>query len=102
VKCILDPEKMDSTSIYKIIAGAIMPRPIGFISTISADNVRNAAPFRFFNGISDVPPLRVGTEVTPRSPHRSHRAELPQRVPQADSPRGPSVGNAGSQKGMTV
>jgi flavin reductase (DIM6/NTAB) family NADH-FMN oxidoreductase RutF len=56
-KRILDPEKMDSMSIYKIIAGAIVPRPIGFISTISTDNVRNAAPFSFFNGISDVPPL---------------------------------------------
>lgn len=56
-KRVLDPEKMDSTSIYKIIAGAIVPRPIGFISTISADNVRNAAPFSFFNALSDVPPL---------------------------------------------
>lgn len=56
-KRILDPDKMDRASLYKIVAGAIVPRPIGFISTISADNVRNAAPFSFFNGISDLPPL---------------------------------------------
>ena len=41
----LDPEKMASTDVYKIIAGCVVPRPIGLISTASRDGVHNAAPF---------------------------------------------------------
>ena len=35
----------------------IVPRPIGWISSLSADGVRNLAPFSFFNGLSDSPPM---------------------------------------------
>ena len=34
----------------------IVPRPIGWISTVSAEGVANLAPFSFFNGVSDTPP----------------------------------------------
>ena len=34
----------------------IVPRPIGWISTISADGIANLAPFSFFNGVSEAPP----------------------------------------------
>ena len=34
----------------------IVPRPIGWISTVSADGIANLAPFSFFNGVSDTPP----------------------------------------------
>jgi len=33
------------------------PRPIGWISTVSATGVANLAPYSFFNGFSYVPPL---------------------------------------------
>jgi flavin reductase (DIM6/NTAB) family NADH-FMN oxidoreductase RutF len=32
------------------------PRPIGWISTLSADGAANLAPFSFFNGVSYTPP----------------------------------------------
>jgi flavin reductase (DIM6/NTAB) family NADH-FMN oxidoreductase RutF len=35
----------------------IVPRPIGWISTLDAAGVRNLAPFSFFNAISDEPPM---------------------------------------------
>ena len=35
----------------------VIPRPIGWISTISSDSVLNLAPYSFFNGISDDPPM---------------------------------------------
>jgi len=35
----------------------VAPRPIGWISTISADGVRNIAPYSFFNLINYTPPL---------------------------------------------
>lgn len=34
----------------------ITPRPIGWISTRSANGVRNLAPYSFFNGVAYVPP----------------------------------------------
>lgn len=56
-KISLDPTTMAETDVYKIVAGCIVPRPIGFVSTISAGGIPNAAPFSFFNGISHAPPL---------------------------------------------
>ena len=35
----------------------IVPRPIGWISSLSPEGVRNLAPFSFFNGLSDSPPM---------------------------------------------
>lgn len=34
----------------------VVPRPIGWITTISAAGVVNLAPFSFFNGVTDDPP----------------------------------------------
>ncbi len=34
----------------------VAPRPIGWISTLSADEIPNAAPFSFFNGVASDPP----------------------------------------------
>ncbi len=35
----------------------VAPRPIGWISTVSKDGIANLAPYSFFNGICDVPPI---------------------------------------------
>ncbi|MEI5688264.1 flavin reductase family protein [Sphingomonas kyungheensis] len=35
----------------------VAPRPIGWISSVSADGVRNVAPYSFFNLINYTPPL---------------------------------------------
>jgi flavin reductase (DIM6/NTAB) family NADH-FMN oxidoreductase RutF len=35
----------------------VAPRPIGWISTLSADGVPNLAPYSFFNAIGDAPPM---------------------------------------------
>ena len=35
----------------------VVPRPIGWISTLSAEGVPNLAPYSFFNGCGDHPPL---------------------------------------------
>ena len=51
-----DPQEMEQKSIYKLLTGVIIPRPIGWISTISEDGVANLAPFSFFNAVGDDPP----------------------------------------------
>lgn len=57
VKIELDPAVMQAADVYKIIAGCVVPRPIGFISTVSIGGINNAAPFSFFNAISHIPPM---------------------------------------------
>ena len=54
---IVDPSGNNSLDIYKLMTGAIVPRPIAFVSTVSADGVFNLAPFSFFTGISANPPV---------------------------------------------
>jgi flavin reductase (DIM6/NTAB) family NADH-FMN oxidoreductase RutF len=51
-----NPQEMDQKSIYTLLTGAIIPRPIGWISSISEDGIPNLAPFSFFNAVGDDPP----------------------------------------------
>lgn len=39
------------------ITSLVVPRPIGWISTVSRDGVANLAPFSFFNMVSQRPPM---------------------------------------------
>lgn len=54
---IIDPKKNEPANIYKLLIGAIVPRPIAFVSSLSADGVRNLAPFSFFTAVSANPPV---------------------------------------------
>ena len=40
---------------YKLLIGSIVPRPIGFVSTVSPNGIHNLAPFSFFNGVCSEP-----------------------------------------------
>jgi flavin reductase (DIM6/NTAB) family NADH-FMN oxidoreductase RutF len=42
---------------YKLLIGLVVPRPIAWISTFSANGIANCAPFSFFNVFSEEPPL---------------------------------------------
>ncbi|KAL5378484.1 hypothetical protein DPSP01_009066 [Paraphaeosphaeria sporulosa] len=45
---------------YKLLISGVVPRPVGFVSTISGDGKStNLAPFSYFNMISHDPPLFV-------------------------------------------
>src|SRR5579864_2081576 len=70
-----DPEAMDATDLYKILCGAIVPRPIGLISTRSATGLLNVAPFSFFNAISHIPPL-VCVSIAPTFPEGRRKDTL--------------------------
>jgi flavin reductase (DIM6/NTAB) family NADH-FMN oxidoreductase RutF len=62
----LDPTAMDRTLVYKIVAGSVLPRPIGLISTVSVDGRNNVAPFSWFNALSSDPPyvcVSIGTHM---------------------------------------
>ena len=63
---ILDPEELDAVACYKILIGTIVPRAIGWVSTLSADGVANLAPFSFFTVVSRKPPM-VSLTIQPKS-----------------------------------
>lgn len=51
-----NPEALHWRSLYKIIIGSILPRPIGWISSVNAEGQPNLAPFSFFNAVGSNPP----------------------------------------------
>jgi flavin reductase (DIM6/NTAB) family NADH-FMN oxidoreductase RutF len=51
-----NPNEIEQSAIYKLLSGAIIPRPIAWISTTSEDGIDNLAPFSFFNAAGDDPP----------------------------------------------
>jgi flavin reductase (DIM6/NTAB) family NADH-FMN oxidoreductase RutF len=54
---IVESEKIDSESLYRILIGSVLPRPIAWVSTLSADGKPNLAPFSFFTVASANPPV---------------------------------------------
>jgi flavin reductase (DIM6/NTAB) family NADH-FMN oxidoreductase RutF len=54
---ILDPSELDPQSRYKLLIGAVVPRPIAWTSTVDPAGVRNLAPFSFFTVASRNPPM---------------------------------------------
>ena len=52
----LDPAVMPPQSVYKLLIGCVVPRPIAWVSTVSAEGVYNLAPFSFFMGVCNEPP----------------------------------------------
>src|SRR5690242_7714379 len=53
----LDLSEIPAKERYKLLIGLVIPRPIAWISTLSANGVANCAPFSFFNVFSEDPPL---------------------------------------------
>jgi flavin reductase (DIM6/NTAB) family NADH-FMN oxidoreductase RutF len=54
---IIDPTTVPPQINYRLLVGAVVPRPIAFVSTISPEGVRNLAPFSFFNVVCGDPPV---------------------------------------------
>ena len=61
----IDFAGIDRTLKYKIMTAAIIPRPPALVTTVDLDGVPNAAPYSFFNGFSDDPPI-VGLGIARR------------------------------------
>ena len=52
-----EPDKNDHGLRYNPLKACVVPRPIGWITTLSAEGVVNLAPFSFFNLLSYDPPF---------------------------------------------
>lgn len=55
----IDPNMQTERENYKLLIGSIIPRPIAFVTSLSAEGEGglNAAPFSYFNIVSSKPPL---------------------------------------------
>ncbi len=49
-------KETEESVLYKLLTGTIIPRPIGWISTIDEKGINNLAPFSYFNMVSSDPP----------------------------------------------
>jgi flavin reductase (DIM6/NTAB) family NADH-FMN oxidoreductase RutF len=50
------PEDWQGPAFYQLMTALVVPRPIGWISTISASGVPNIAPYSYFNLMGSDPP----------------------------------------------
>jgi flavin reductase (DIM6/NTAB) family NADH-FMN oxidoreductase RutF len=55
----LNPKETGIKEISNFLTSAVVPRPIGFVSTIDPEGNPNLSPFSFFNCFSSVPPILV-------------------------------------------
>lgn len=55
------PEAVAWNSLYKLMIGAIVPRPIAWVSTVNDAGMNNLAPFSFFNAVCANPPTLLFT-----------------------------------------
>jgi flavin reductase (DIM6/NTAB) family NADH-FMN oxidoreductase RutF len=62
----LDPAAVPARDTYRFMSGLITPRPIAWVSTVSARGIPNLAPFSFFNGVAASPPTVVFSCVNQR------------------------------------
>ena len=53
----LNPSELSDIQNYKLLSGAVIPRPIAFVTTKDNDGCLNAAPFSFFNVVNNTPPM---------------------------------------------
>src|SRR5436305_10481782 len=52
----VDPARYDG-SVYHLMTSTVIPRPIGWASSLDCHGVLNLAPFSFFNAVSGEPPI---------------------------------------------
>jgi flavin reductase (DIM6/NTAB) family NADH-FMN oxidoreductase RutF len=71
----INPQEHDCQSVYKIMIGSIVPRPIGWVSTIDSDGQPNLAPFSFFNAVCGNPPHLVFCPMI-RATDKAHKDTL--------------------------
>jgi flavin reductase (DIM6/NTAB) family NADH-FMN oxidoreductase RutF len=58
-----DPESLDQRSFYALLNSVVVPRPIAWVSTVSAEGVLNLAPHSFYTVSCVRPPMVQFTSV---------------------------------------
>lgn len=53
----INPDDLAPRDAYRLMISSVVPRPIGWASTVSPDGAPNLAPYSFFNGVAGPPPV---------------------------------------------
>lgn len=78
----LDFSTLNTREIYQWMISTIMPRPIAWVSTISADGKTNLAPFSFFQGVCANPPTLMFVPVNTRDGSKKDTVRNIEAVPE--------------------
>jgi flavin reductase (DIM6/NTAB) family NADH-FMN oxidoreductase RutF len=63
----IDPAALTRKDRYRLLIGAVVPRPIAWITTVDGAGTVNLAPFSFFNGVT-ANPLVLSIAIAQRDP----------------------------------
>jgi flavin reductase (DIM6/NTAB) family NADH-FMN oxidoreductase RutF len=79
---LLDFEKLSPRESYPWLINVINPRPIAWVSTISAEGRTNLAPFSFFQGVCASPPTLLFTGANDRTGKKKDTIINVEQVPE--------------------
>jgi len=79
---LLDFSALPVRDAYQWMTATIMPRPIAWVSTVSADGKVNLAPFSFFQGITANPPTLMFVPVNNRQGQKKDTVRNIEAVPE--------------------
>ena len=79
---ILDFEKLTPRESHPWLINAITPRPIAWVSTISAEGKTNLAPFSFFQGVCASPPTLLFSGANDRTGRKKDSVINIEQVPE--------------------
>lgn len=78
----IDPANLQPHEFYRLLNSAVAPRPIAFVSTISANGHVNLAPYSFFNVFGYNPAMLVFSPTTNRDGTKKDSLLNVQEVPE--------------------
>jgi flavin reductase (DIM6/NTAB) family NADH-FMN oxidoreductase RutF len=76
------PADLAPHEFYRFLNSAVAPRPIAFVSTVSAEGHVNLAPYSFFNVFGFNPPILVFSPSRDRHGHKKHSLLNVEEVPE--------------------
>lgn len=79
---LLDFSSLEPKYAYAWMTSLITPRPIAWVSTLSADGKTNLAPFSFFNGVTSNPPTLLFIPVNNRDGNKKDTVRNIEAVPE--------------------
>ena len=79
---LLDFTALPTPEAYAWMVGTITPRPIAWVSTISAEGKPNLAPFSFFQGVTSNPPTLMFVPVNTRDGTKKDTVRNIEQVPE--------------------
>ncbi|HEY5036197.1 MAG TPA: flavin reductase family protein [Chthoniobacterales bacterium] len=78
----IDPAEIELPDLYHWMISTITPRPIAWVSTVSASGLTNLAPFSFFQGVTANPPTLLFSVANGRHGEKKDTVRNIEEVPE--------------------